>query len=64
MSYTELKNIKKLRWIEHPDNSSLQQLQFNNCGMWFTLDGTTVNSLADMQKYIYMDRYAKSLGYI
>ena len=52
---------KKLRWVEHPDHTSLEQLQANNCGMWFTIDGTTVNSVADMLKYTIMDKYAKSL---
>lgn len=52
---------KKLRWVEHPENTSLEQLTFNNCGMWFVLEGTTVNSLADMLKYTIMDKYAKSL---
>lgn len=64
MTYTKLNSIKKLRWVEYDGHPSLQQLQFNNCGMWYTLDGTTVNSVDDMQKYIYMDRYANSLGYI
>ena len=29
--------------------------------MWFTLEGTTVNSLADMLKYCILDKYSKSL---
>ena len=52
---------KKLQWVQHPDNSSLQQLQFKNCGMWYTLEGTTVNTLADALKYCIMDKHAKSL---
>lgn len=52
---------KKLRWIEHPDNTSLEVLQFNNCGMWMSLDGTTVNAVADALKYVIMDKYCKSL---
>mgnify|MGYP007071631072 CR=1 FL=1 len=52
--------LKKLRWIEHPESSSLVQLQFNNCGMWYTLDGTTTHTLADAVKYCIMDDYCKS----
>lgn len=52
---------KKFRWIEHPENNSLVQLQFNNCGMWFTLDGTTVNSVAEMVKYTIMDEHCKAI---
>lgn len=51
----------KLRWFEHPENSSLQQLGFNNCGMWFILEGTTVNAAAEMSKYCIMDKHAKAL---
>jgi len=53
--------MNKLRWAEHPDYTSLQQLQFNNCGIWFTLEATTVNSLADMLKYTILDKYSRSL---
>ena len=52
---------KKLRWIEHPENTALVQLQFNNCGVWYTLENTTVNTLADAVKYCIMDKYCKSL---
>jgi len=55
--------MNKLRWIQHPESSSLVQLQFNNCGLWFTLDNTTTHSLNDAGKYVLMDRYSKSLGY-
>ena len=51
----------KMRWHEHPENASLQQLIIKNCGIWRVVDGTTVNSCADMLKYCIMDKYTKSL---
>lgn len=56
--------LNKLRWAEHPENSSLQQLQFKNCGMWYTIEGTTVNSLNDALKYVLMQQHGQALGLI
>ena len=58
-----MKEYKKLRWIEHPESSVLVKLQLNNCGMWYTIDGTTTHSLNDAGKLVLMERYAKQLGY-
>lgn len=51
----------KLRWGEHHESPSLVQLQFKNCGMWYTLDDTTTHSLNDAGKYCVMQKYARSL---
>jgi len=52
---------KKLRWVEHPESTCLVQLQFKQCGMWYTLEGTTTHTLNDMGKYIQMQKYSRSL---
>lgn len=52
----------KLRWAQHPDSPSLVQLQLKNCGMWYTIEGTTTHSLNDMGKFVLMQRYALSLN--
>lgn len=51
-----------LRWTQHPENSSLVQLQFKQCGLWYTIEGTTVNTLADALKFSIMQRYSQALG--
>ncbi len=56
-------NYKKLRWVQHPESSVLVQLQALNCGVWFTLEGTTTHTLNDAGKYAVMQRKAKELGY-
>lgn len=55
---------RNLRWGQHPESSSLVQLQFKNCGMWYTIEGTTTHSLNDAGKFALMDRHAKSLGFV
>ena len=55
----ELSN--KLRFAEHPDNSSLVKLQLNNCGVWYFIEGTTLNSVDDAGKFILLERYNRSL---
>lgn len=52
----------KLRWTQHPECNSLVQLQFLQCGLWYTIEGTTVNAVADAQKYVLMQRHAQALG--
>lgn len=52
----------KLRWKQHPDYAALVQLELKNCGMWYTIEGTTTNALADAVKYCIMQRYARSLN--
>lgn len=59
MTRTQLN--EKIRWTPVDGNPSLVQLSFKNCDMWYTLDGTTVNSLADALKYTIMDKYVQSL---
>ena len=58
---TRLELDKKLRWTTHPEHASLSQLQFKNCGLWYTIEGTTVNSVANTEKYTIMDKHVRSL---
>lgn len=66
MSYSELLKATKgkVRWGQHPESSVLLQLQIKQCGMWYTIDGTTTHSLNEAGKFTEMERQAKALGLI
>lgn len=56
------KYSRKLRWGVHPEHPSLSQLHIKSLGVWYTIEGTTLPSVAEKQKLLTLEEYAVKLG--